>query len=869
MACAQGSWNPPGADLSYPRTLLDSNSIDEIRATLSNPGITGLYMSVWNAANSAVPAGNTSDADRIGRAVIAREAAFVVLMNKKYENGSIVDLPAAEKDTLANKALALLNSINTKVGYQSGWVFYQEWQHRSKELIFYLTAYDLLKGAGLSGSAAHDSLVHFTGNLYYRAMATYTIIFIQLKFFEFQFDNHSIMTASALGLAAVVLNDNEDANPNYQPQNWINAGLWNLDNTLFVENGSYPRVSEPDTLAGYAEGPGYFDYAFQNAFPFIRSLYNFLPDDSISVNFKAIPRKIRNPWYDPRYYRIYDWMQKIQLPDGSEPAIHDSPIGFGTRIMALGGRPEFNLPNDNFSYDNPFIRTQYISTNVAQGIRSDSLFQVLPAAGSLVFRSSWEKDALNMHFIGKHGIALTGAKSHHQGDASSFSMMAYGQLMAVDPGYPGAPESNNVNKAKNHNCILINGGGPQPPNGEFVVTSSNTAFIEDCFSLPFFDYGEVRTSYWGDSVIRCNLFPRRHYFILNDFCSADSIRDFIFQFHGNGLEGSSPLSAEGAFVGEYGEMGGTYRRDTVSLNVRVQCDRKPMMFTTETDSLAAGYSAYRKYSKLMAHPDSTDRLSFQTVLYPYTSAIPDVTLLAQAAGYSSTVTQDGHFRDFVLTQTDTVMRNQQAVNTGMSGNISCNGQLNYVSQDASGHVVAALIRGGRRISFANRTLVSADHPLVFAWNELQPGTYEGYCGESGTVMMHGPVALRAVKGSITSVTYDSATSVNTIVFTGRGRFRLEPSNGIASPPEHTVIAITAFPNPSSDGIFTITLLSGRTTSAVISITDAGGKTVYTMSVQLKPGVNTIRADLSGNAEGEYFLTATSPSGPSAIILVRR
>ena len=58
---SQGSWNPPGARLSYPRTLLSSNSIDQIRGTLSNPIIKDLYQSTWNTANAAIPAEDSSD----------------------------------------------------------------------------------------------------------------------------------------------------------------------------------------------------------------------------------------------------------------------------------------------------------------------------------------------------------------------------------------------------------------------------------------------------------------------------------------------------------------------------------------------------------------------------------------------------------------------------------------------------------------------------------------------------------------------------------------------------------------------------------------------------------------------------------------
>ena len=868
MSFSQGSWHPPGADLSYPRTLLDSNSIDEIRGTLINPGILELYHSVWNTAISEIPSGNSTDGDRFSRALIAREAAFTVLMDRKWENGNIVPMLQAERDSMSAKALSLLNSINTNVGYQGGWVFYQEWQHRSKELIFYLTAYDLLKGAGISGETARDSLVSFTGNLYYRAMATYTIVFIQLKFFNFQFDNHSIMTASALGMAAVVLNDHEDSNINYQPQNWINAGLWNLDNTLWIENGTYPRVSEPGRLAGYAEGPAYFDYSFQNAFPFIRSLYNFLPDDSVEVSFNALPRKIRNPWYDPRYNRIYDWMNKIQLPDGSEPAIHDSPIGFGTRITALCGKPEFNLPNNNFSYDNPFIRTQYIATNVPQGIRTDSLFQVLPDAGSLVFRSSWDKDAIYMHMIGKHGIALSGAKSHHQGDASSFSLMAFNQLLAVDPGYPGAPESNFVNRAQNHNCILVNGGGPKPPTGEFVSIASNTAYIEDCFQLPSLEYGEVRTSYWGDSIIRCNMFIRNRFFILNDFCiSPSGNRRYTFQFQGNGLAGGSASSAEGEFIPDFANSQGIYKRDTVSLLLQLQTDTGNPLYSFETDSLAAGYSSYRLYSKMLLQTDSAATASYQSLMFPFTSDPPVSKALHGLGGAAASVVSYKAWNDFILTQANGTTKLVSAAQSGFPGVIECSGNINYLSFHPSDQVSTVLLRGKGQISYGNQVMLSNSRPMLTAWHESGSGLIEGFCSDSGTVSIYNQKALRSASGNIASVTYDSASKLNLLKCTAKGRFRLEPSNGILELPAHEGIAISAFPNPSANGIFTLSMTSGKNTSAVIRIEDQNGKTVCSRSCSLQEGKNTLKIDLSALPAGEYFLNVMNGFSRQTLILI--
>ena len=483
VTAGQGSWTPSGFDPAYPRTLLPSDSVPSVRISLSTPAKMQLYSSIWYYANAAIPAGNTEIIDRYTRSLMAKELAFIYLMDRKYASNAIVPLTQTERDTILNRTIYILQNLNNDVDVGSYLTFYNPWQYRSKELIACLIAYDLLRGAGISATqldAAKTKLVTFAANLYQKAMATYAFP-LNLKFFTYQINNHNIMTASALGLAAIMFNDYSSSNVNYQPQNWINAGLYNLDNTLWMENGTYPRVSEPDTLAGYAEGPHYFRYGFENAFPFIRAMYNVLPDGYYSATFNSTTRNIRHQWYDPRYDRLYDWMKKIRMPDGSCPPIHDSYFEFGTLITALSGKARFNLPNPGFTADDPMYRTQFLATNTPAGVFTDSTFQPLPAAGSLVFRSSWDSAAVYMHFIGKHGIPLTGAKSHHQGDASSFTFAAYGELMAVDPGYPGSSQAALENKAIDHSLILVNGSGPLPPSGETVSTSTNTAYIENYF----------------------------------------------------------------------------------------------------------------------------------------------------------------------------------------------------------------------------------------------------------------------------------------------------------------------------------------------------------------------------------------------------
>lgn len=772
---AQGSWTPAGADPSFPRTLLDSLAVPGIRNSLPDPDHLTLYGSIWTHAFSAIPTGNATDADRAERSMLAREAAFVYLMDRKYDAGAIVALPAADRDTLRARVIRLLEAINTTVETGTFWTFYTPWQQRSKEIINYLIAYDLMKGAGVAQAsleASKTKLVTFTANLYQKAMASYT--FLNLKFFTYQFNNHSIMTASALGLAAIVFNDYGNANVNYQPLNWINAGFYNLDNTLWMENGTYPRVSEPDTLAGYAEGPNYFKYGFENAFPFIRAMGGFLPDGNYSATFNSITRSIRNPWYDPRYDRLYDWLNKIRMPDGGFPSIHDSYMGYGTVIMALSGKPQYNLSNPGFSADEPWIRSQYIATNVTHGVNTDSLFQALPAAGSLVFRSSWETSAVYMHFIGKNGIALTGAKSHHQGDASSFSLMAYGELLAVDPGYPGASQADLENKAIDHSLVLVNDAGPLPPTGELVSTSTNTAYIERYFDTPLIDYGEVRTAYQGADVVRRNLFVRNKYFLLADQVSSASAKNYTFQLHGNGLYGALPAAVTGAFVPDFPNGRGLYQRNGVTLLAAIGVTGGMSSFTWETDSMVIN-GGFRRYSKMLAHKNSVASATFLSALVPYTTQVPVVTAASQGSStVSFRVVMDG-YRDlaFCSQSGSTVVLN--ADSTGMNKAVKGDGKFNYYSETPSGGFSAAFIRDGDSLVAGSRQILRSAGRIDLAWMRLDSTVWEGYASAADTVRVCADVPMQVLRGAVTATAYDSVHHLATFFCAGKGYFFAAPA----------------------------------------------------------------------------------------------
>jgi len=869
LVSAQGSWDPPGADLSFPRTLLDTTEVEEIRNTLAEPSILPLYQLVWDHANSTVPAGNGTDSERFTRSTVAKEAAFVALMDRKPSGGSVEPLTTAERDELIATSRQLLEEINTDVGVQSGWVFYQEWQHRSKELINYLIAYDLLMGqTETSGTlqAARDSLVEFTAHLYNRAMATYTIFVWQFRFFEFQFNNHSIMTASALGLAAVVLNDQQSSDPDYQPQNWIDAGLWNLDNTLWRENGLFPRVSEPDSIAGYAEGPGYFEYGFENAFPFIRAFWNFLPDGTYSMTFNNITRSIRNPWYDPNYANLYEWMNRIRMPDGSSPAIHESPIGFGTSITALSGKSRFNIPNPQHPPTDVMWRTQYISTNVPEGSFSDTLFRALPEAGSLVFRSEKNPAAVYMHFIGKHGIPLSGAKAHHQGDASSFSLMANGELLAVDPGYPGYEESAAVNNASNHSLILVNGSGPLPPVGEFVSVETNTCWIGNTFDTPELDYGEVVTSYYGAGITRNNLFVWNRYFILSDAVSSDAANTYTFQLQGNGLAGGTPGTPEGAFTSDFSHHQGLYSRDSTYLLVHTIATGGATEYSSATDSLATGSGQYRHHTKMLVRKEYANNTGFLTVLFPYSENTPEVTTLPADPTLNAVRIMAGSFSDLAFAQEVQEMATLSPSVTGLPEPVSGNGTMNFVEFDPLEPVLFFLGHGDTlRAGIYDYILCS--HPMNVAFHLDDNAIHTGYVSDSGWVGLHAVPAEHffPTKGNYTAFYQDPANSLLWVHFASASEFTIELAEGTSEQPSGNQSPCRI--RPLGGGRYELIYQSACNFSGTLALHDLSGKNLGQRGITCLPGENACLIDLSGFSTGVYLVSLTAPAEHQVMKLI--
>lgn len=766
-----GSWVPPGADLAYPRTLLKASALAEVRASLAAPDRLALYRGLWADVQAAPPTDNTSASGRRARATFAKNAAFVVLLGQQpADDVSLAAMPEAQREALVTSVRGLLESINTDVevfATQSGTTPYTEWQWRSKELIDYLIAYDLLRGAGESAAtlaASQAKLQEFAGHLYTQSttplvaqMGPYTFSY---TFYGTVKNNHTLMTAAALGMAAVVLSEATSTDASQQPTNWAGAGLYNIDNVLWRDA---QRQSDSTQVAGYSEGPYYLKYALLNCLPFFRALGNFLPDNTVAYTFGNTTRRLRNPYFDPKYTLLYDWLTAILLPDGRLPALEDSYVDMGMPELALTGKAQYvkpmyfsKLSGTNLNSATAQLRdvtvdmrAAWLAAAIAPTPASYPALTLLPGSGNLVFRASSDSLATYLHVYGRGGLAEANAGGHSQGDASSFILHAQGQLLALDPGYLSYARRAEVGQATNHNLVLIDGAGPAlgTPGAGGAVPAS----IQHTLQTSQLAYGEVTTAYQGASLTRKTLFVRGTYFLLADVVRAAAAHTYTWQLHGYGLAGGT--AATGTFADNLAGQEGTWQKNGVSLLAHVTATGGAATYTTATNPHETTYNTAENHTTLLVQA-SAAQTQFLAALYPYSAQTPRVATTSQAATAALATATDG-FIDVAFAQADSVLR------TDASGQLpqpmSADGLLNFYSTTAAGDFAQLFVQQGTLVQAGTTAVLYSTKRADLSWQRAGATRYEGSASRATTLTLAlGSTPTSVAGAGVASYTYDAS-----------------------------------------------------------------------------------------------------------------
>lgn len=780
-----GQWNPPGADPAYPRTLLKAAALPGVRASLAAPDRRGIYLGLWQAVQGAAPADNASTSGRRARATFAKNAAFVVLLNQQPGPNGLVALSAEQRNALVDGARGLLESINTDVevfATLAGTTPYTEWQWRSKELIDYLIAYDLLRGAhetpaALAAGAAR--IQEFAGHLCQQAATPLG----PFSFYGNVKNNHTLMTAAALGMAAVVLNDASSTDNTRQPTTWAAAGLYHIDNVLWRDAR---RQSDSTQVAGYAEGPYYLKYALLNCLPFFRAMGNFLPDGRLPYTFQATSRSIRNPYFDPKYALLYEWLTAIRMPDGRFPALEDSYVDMGMPELALTGQASYVKPMyfskltgtglasltgqlRDITVD---MRAAWLAAAVAPTAPDAPVLTVLPGSGNLIFRSGNDSLASYLHLYGRGGLAQANAGGHSQGDASSFILHANGQLLALDPGYLSYERRGEVGQASNHNLVLVDGAGPAI--GSPGMASPAQSAVQHGFQTAQLAYGEVSTAYAGATITRKALFVRNGYFLLADAVQAALPHAYTWQLHGYGLQGGT--AATGLYSDNLAAHEATWQKNGTRLLVHVAGVGSMATYSTATRPHETTYNTSENHTTLLVQQVGAAQTQFLAALCPYSSAPPQVVTTSQATT-AALATTSPEFTDVAFAQADSVLRTDASGRLPQA--VSADGLLNFYSAKTDGSFAQLFFQQGTLLRLGSVPVAQSACRATLSWQRVEAtpteaARYEGYVSRATTLLLALPGAPAAVTGSgIVRYAYDAGSQQLQLVVNGATNFRVQ------------------------------------------------------------------------------------------------
>ncbi len=142
--------------------------------------------------------------------------------------------------------------------------------------------------------------------------------------------------------------------------------------------------------------------------------------------------------------RMFEVYAKLRRPDGRTPSLND---GSEEKVASWMRRAQRLYP----------ARTDFrwLATNGTEGAPPDGLSCVFPYAGAVVFRSSWNEDAVWGYLDGSPF-----GRGHQHEDKLNFLLSAYGRNMLVEGGnymYDSSDCRKYVLSTRAHNTIRIDG----------------------------------------------------------------------------------------------------------------------------------------------------------------------------------------------------------------------------------------------------------------------------------------------------------------------------------------------------------------------------------------------------------------------------
>jgi hypothetical protein len=585
---ADAAWDPPpGVDLTRPRLLFRSEDLPAIRARLDQVPLPEPYPTLLDdlferiALAGEVALEDESIDGQRRKARAAKNLAFLYAVDRTWVDGEVVPFPdAAAREAVGDRARDLLLNLYPRCRLAvpaplGGW---DRDISTSEELMQYAVAYDTLLGAGYDFGEDEEEIVRRLTDLASELAVNYRRPrSVENSPVLLHQNNHRSKSGAALAVAGIALaergSDPEtDPRRDRDPATWVDYGLRQADLVMRYV------LSPGDGI--YGEGPFYMRFASQNLLPFWRAWDRLMDGAPYEADGLVLPSMQSHPLFE----RFMRWMLDMTLPDGSLAPLDDGNPGrsyyFGAIPPILPQAPAFywrwaRAPRPYETDGNIDLAADALvvydgSVEPAPPAGSPSAFYV--EGGHAVLRSDWSEDAVVAVVSAEHDEASEFGRdrsgegrwpqSHEHAEPGAFLLRAFGERLALDPGYLSFGERELVNGPEKHSTILVNGHGPVDYLG------ATFAWNEDLLGRPpadgqaslvapldtgFLDAARVVTRYGALTddledprhahVDRRFLFPDHRYLAIADRVESEAdppaVFTWLLQGNGGGTSGGS------------------------------------------------------------------------------------------------------------------------------------------------------------------------------------------------------------------------------------------------------------------------------------------------------------------------------------------
>lgn len=542
--------------------------------------------------------------------------------------------------------------------------------------------------------------------------------------------NYLLKGSSAVGLAGFYLNRAD----------WVALGQQGVS---AVRDAQGPNLDR-----GWGEGSDYFAYAAVNFLPFFIALNRQIC--AHGPNFDGIA--LENYLADPIWQTVFVWYLKTRLPSGERPGVDDARYKpFFSGLLATDpllpehATDHYAIPASFWAWDwrcadlrltqqesLRFHSVDMVNLSADMLINFDDHIprieptgegfeptQISRICGQAVLRSGWGRDALYLLLQGEEKKMARAGGRHEHNDGASFILCAYGELLALDPGYLGWSRREHTNRPEHHNRILIANHEPEP-----------TAVLDHFFELPNLTGAQSGTWFSAHNGRRPRhernvLFVNQRFFVLDDAVQDAGANEITFYLHGHGefarhepgtLQNRSPVA--------------TWQRPQARLRVYQTTSLGEPQLAQRRNAHGLAYLAPQMPApehEVLQATQRGDRLRFLTILYPQpagskpTLAVQAFDLVRSHAFHLTEREDNGKaYHTFMLTRTEGATHERLATPWG---ELRCNG--NFVLLAGEERLQLIYCDHASEIILDGQVYLKASHPFhgALEWDGINEVIY--------------------------------------------------------------------------------------------------------------------------------------------------